>query len=93
MVRNNLQTESKHVLILKQEKSGENQTRGKQCSINGLKYEQTIHSVVKNCLLNGVRFNTQDVSELGGSSSKCDIVCHNGKNMVGIEVKKCKSPD
>lgn len=66
---------------------------GKKCSMSGSRYEKQVHEVAKNCLLNGQKFNTQDVNELGGSSNNNDIICLHGKNKIGIEIKKCKSPD
>ena len=68
--------------------------RGQSCSISGANYEKQIHDVLKNCFLNGRPFNTQSENHLGGSSSKNDIVCNfNYINDIGIEAKKCKTPD
>jgi len=66
--------------------------KGSMCSVNGKKYEQVVHSVVKRCHLNDSSepFNKQGVHELAGSSSKIDILC--GDN-IGIEVKKYNAPD
>jgi len=44
--------------------------------------------------MNGRPFNTQSENQLGGSSPKNDIVCNfNSLNDIGIEAKKCKTPD
>lgn len=68
--------------------------RGQSCSISGSNYEKQIHDVLKKCFLNGRPFNTQSENELGGSSSKNDIVCNFKFAFdIGIEAKKCKTPD
>ena len=68
--------------------------RGQSCSISGANYEKQIHDVLKKCFINGRPFNTQSENQLGGSSSKNDIVCNfNSLNDIGIEAKKCKTPD
>jgi len=68
--------------------------RGQTCSISGGNYEKEIHDVLKKCFINGRPFNTQFENQLGGSSSKNDIVCNfNSINDIGIEAKKCKTPD
>jgi hypothetical protein len=68
--------------------------RGQSCSISGANYEKQIHDVLKKCFINGRPFNTQSENELGGSSSKNDIVC-NFKSPcdIGLEAKKCNTPD
>jgi hypothetical protein len=68
--------------------------RGQTCSISGANYEKQIHDVLKKCFINGRLFNTQAENQLGGSSPKNDIVCNfNSTNDIGIEAKKCKTPD
>ena len=68
--------------------------RGQSCSISGANYEKQIHDVLKKCFINGRAFNTQSENHLGGSSSKNDIVCNfNSLNDIGIEAKKCNTPD
>ena len=68
--------------------------RGQTCSISGANYEKQIHDVLKKCFINGRPFNTQAKNQLGGSSPKNDIVCNfNSINDIGIEAKKCKTPD
>lgn len=68
--------------------------RGQTCSISGANYEKQIHDVLKKCFINGRPFNTQAENQLGGSSSKNDIVCNfNSTNDIGLEAKKCKTPD
>jgi hypothetical protein len=50
--------------------------------------------VVNNCLLNNKKFNTQQSVDLGGSNCINDIQCnYKDKNDIGIEIKKCKTPD
>lgn len=68
--------------------------RGSQCSVSGNNYEKKIHSVVKNTYIDDKPFNTQKVEELAGSSSKNDIECNYIEcRDIGIEVKKCNTPD
>lgn len=66
--------------------------KGSLCSVEGNKYEKTVHQIVKQCSIDGQLFNTQNESELAGSSSKNDIVC-NYRGDVNIEIKKANSPD
>ena len=68
--------------------------RGQACSISGGNYEKQIHEVLKKCFINNKPFHTQLENQLGGSSSKNDIVCNfNSANNIAIEVKKCNTPD
>lgn len=69
--------------------------KGSQCSVSGNNYEKNIHNICKNCYINYKPFNTQREEELAGSSSsKTDIVCNFiGEKDIGIEAKKCKTPD
>ena len=68
--------------------------KGSQCSVEGNKYEKKIHNIIKNCTINDKQFNTQKENELAGSSSKIDIECDFiTKKDIGIEVKKCNTPD
>lgn len=68
--------------------------KGSRCSEAGTKYEIDVYNVIKNTTLNGVKFNTQKIEELGGSSVKNDIECnlHSEKD-IPIEIKKCRAPD
>ena len=63
-------------------------------SISGKKYELDIFNIVKNCLLNNIKFNTQDKKDLGGCNNKNDIECNFiiEKN-IPIEIKKSNAPD
>lgn len=83
--------------IVKNEKKGKEiskNRKGSQCSISGNAYENTIYQIVKNCTINGKSFNTQRKEELAGSSSKNDIECdYNTTKDIGIEIKKCNTPD
>lgn len=72
--------------------------RGSQCSVQGGKYEQKVHDVVSQCLLQdsdrNISFNTQLSSQLGGSTAVNDLQCNfNETNDIGIEIKKNGSPD
>jgi hypothetical protein len=70
--------------------------KGALCSVNGGNYEKKIHSIIKYCSIDGqtFNFNTQNETELGGSSSKNDIICnYNILGNIGIEVKKYNTPD
>jgi hypothetical protein len=65
-----------------------------QCSKNGKKYENDIYNIVKNCVLNGISFNTQFKHELGGCNHHNDIECNflDIKD-IPIEIKKKNTPD
>ena len=74
--------------------------KGSLCSVNGDKYEKQIHNVVKNCMtisedkeLLAKPFNIQKDEELGGSTSKNDLICNYKNKDIGIEVKKYNTPD
>ena len=72
----------------------ESKPRGSQCSVNGSIYEKKIYNIVKDTFIHDKRFNTQDINELAGSSSKNDIECnYMGDKNVGIEAKKKNTPD
>ena len=62
---------------------------GKKPSENGKKYEIDIVNIIKYTYINNEKFNSQKEDDLGGSSSKVDIICNfNGKmNNIGIEAK------
>lgn len=68
--------------------------KGRQCSINGNRYEKKIHSILRNTYLYGIKFNTQSNKDLAGSNSHNDLVCNfmNTQN-IGIEAKICNTPD
>jgi len=71
----------------------ETTTRGSQCSVSGGNYEKQIFHIVKNCTIDENPLNTQEESQLGGSSATNDIVIiHEGKE-IGVEVKKYLTPD
>lgn len=70
--------------------------KGSLCSVNGHTYEKQIHNVVKSCVTTedlDKRFNIQKDEELGGSTSKNDLVCNYKNKDIGIEVKKYNTPD
>jgi len=86
-LKQNLETKNKELTDLKK-------TKGSQCSVEGSKYEKTIHNIIKHCNINNKPFNTQKEDELAGSSSKNDIECNFiTENDIGIEVKKYNTPD
>jgi hypothetical protein len=63
-------------------------------SISGKKYELNIYNVVKNCILNNIIFNTQDIKDLAGCNNKNDIECNFIiERNIPIEIKKITSPD
>lgn len=68
---------------------------GKKPSENGKKYEIDIVNIVKYTYINNEKFNTQKEGDLGGSSSKIDIICNfNEKiNNIGIEAKNSVSAE
>ncbi len=71
-----------------------NKYKGSLCSINGNNYEKQIYNILSKCYIDDRKFNTQKQNELGGSSSKNDLICNYKKeNDIGIEVKKCNTPD
>lgn len=70
--------------------------KGSGCSVSGKKYELAVYNIVKRTKLNGIEFNTQVETELGGCSSKNDIECNMKEAMardISIEIKKSKTPD
>lgn len=68
--------------------------KGSQCSVSGSNYEKQIYNITNNCYIKDIKFNTQNIEELGGSSSKNDINCNYKDNEdIGIEVKKYNTPD
>ena len=80
-------------LLNKKCESLEKPRKGRMCSVNGGLYERQVHRVVRDCEIDGRRFNTQTEEELGGSSAKNDIECNFIENNdIGIEVKK-PTPD
>lgn len=63
-------------------------------SIKGKKYELDIFNIVKNCMLNDLKFNTQDKTDLGGCNNKNDIECNFIiERNIPIEIKKSNTPD
>lgn len=68
--------------------------RGSRSSKEGNKYELQVLNTIKNYKLNNKLFCSQNKSDLAGSSSNCDILCNfNGEKNIGIEIKKCNTPD
>lgn len=67
--------------------------KGKNCSINGCKYEIKIHNIIKNIKYNNNKFNIQTEADLAGSSSHNDIECLLDNTIIGIEAKKYNTPD
>jgi len=76
--------------------TNETNKKGSRCSISGKKYELAVYNIVKKTKLNGIEFNTQKESELGGCSSKNDIECNMKEAQardISVEIKKRKTPD
>ena len=76
--------------------TNETNKKGSRCSVSGKKYELAVYNIVKKTKLNGVEFNTQKESELGGCSSKNDIECNMKEAQardISVEIKKRKTPD
>lgn len=68
--------------------------KGSMCSKNGYEYEKKIFDILQLTKLNNKKFNTQDLKDLGGSSSRNDIECNlHIDNDIGIEIKKYNTPD
>lgn len=70
--------------------------KGSICSISGKNYEEEIYNIVSKCYYtkNNIEFNTQTKEQLGGSSSKYDIICNFDKTTsIPIEIKKASAPD
>ncbi len=87
-IKNELKEKQKELLILHKLR------KGCLCSVSGLTYEKKIYNIVKYCNLNNKQFNTQNENELGGSRSLNDIQCNYiNYNDIGIEIKKCNTPD
>ncbi len=72
---------------------------GKECELEGIRYEKIIYNIVKNCKLNdsNINFNTQKESELGCKNkieSSNDIICNFTKEFdLPVEIKKKDTPD
>jgi hypothetical protein len=62
-------------------------------ALEGKKYELQIHNVLKHTSILGKPFHIQRETDLGGCSSKNDITCQYNDNKIGIEAKKCGTPD
>lgn len=58
---------------------------GASSALRGKEYEVRVHRIIKSCILDGEPLTVQDEKNVGGSSSKRDLVCA-GDN--GIEVKR-----
>jgi len=68
--------------------------KGSECSKEGKRYEEKVHSIVSKTMLNNKLFNTQKLSELGGCNINNDIECNfKDERDLSIEIKKNKSPD
>lgn len=68
--------------------------KGSKCSEEGNNYEKRIYNILKNTKIHDKKFNTQQETELGGSTSKNDIECNYiEEGDVGIEIKKSNTPD
>lgn len=68
-------------------------TKGSRCSYEGKKYELHVYNILKNCVLNNIKFNTQSESDLGGCCPGNDIICKFEDREIPIEIKKSRTPD
>jgi hypothetical protein len=62
-------------------------------ALEGKKYELQIHNILKHTIYQNKPFHKQKETELGGCSSNNDIICQYNDAKIGIEVKKCGTPD
>lgn len=67
--------------------------KGSNCSISGITYEKQIYNILNRVTINDIKFNDQNILELGGSSSRNDIICKYKNTSFGIEIKKHNTPD
>lgn len=68
--------------------------KGANCSKSGLKYEENVYNILRNCTLNGHPLTLQDEIDLGGSTSSNDLTCNLSKHCTfGLEIKKARTPD
>ena len=68
--------------------------KGAGCSKSGNQYERDIFNVLKSTTIHGKPFCTGTVDSLAGSTAGNDIECNFlGEKDIGIEVKKCRTPD
>jgi len=67
--------------------------KGAMASVNGKAYELKVYNTLKKTLYSNKPFNTQSLSDLGGSSSRNDIECEALGLKIGIEIKKKRAPD
>lgn len=90
-----------HIDVLVKEEKHETKTeelakakKGSKCSASGSAYEKIVHRIAQSCRLDGRKFNTQDINELGGSSKRNDLACNfKSDRDVHIEIKRGKAPD
>jgi hypothetical protein len=69
-------------------------SKGRNCSIEGNKYEQSIHNLLLHTRLDNRQFHTQNENTLGGCSARNDIICNYiSETDIGIEIKKFNTPD
>lgn len=79
---------------IKKETNNIKKKKGSNCSKEGTKYEISVYNIVKKCHIGDKIFNTQEITELGGSKSVNDLLCNfNDKNDLAIEIKKFNTPD
>lgn len=83
-------TEKLKKILEKEKKEEKTSKKGSKCSKSGKDYEKKVYNIVKYCYLNGEKINKQNEKELGGSSSRCDLMLI--KN-AGVEIKRGFVPD
>lgn len=94
-IRETKQKQSIHTKSCQEQLKNINTTcKGMRCSISGKQYEIQIWSILKHCWMRGSPFHTNTLQQLGGSTSSIDIQCNFlSNNDIGIEIKKCRTPD
>tara|TARA_X000000950_G_scaffold278842_1_gene370451 strand:- start:3537 stop:4457 length:921 start_codon:yes stop_codon:yes gene_type:complete len=92
--KNLTETENSYLLELEDNLKEKKNKKGALCSKLGNKYELDVYKIVSNSYIDNILFNTQNEKELGGSTSNNDIECsYKDKKNIGIEIKKCNTPD
>lgn len=61
--------------------------------VEGKNYELEIHRILKHTAFQGRPFHTQTKEQLGGCTNGNDLVCYFKDKPIGIEAKKCGTPD
>lgn len=90
----NIQRKSPEMPFVKNQANAKRCNNGAIRAKSGEKYELVIFNIINKTMLNNKKFNTQNTTELGSYTEENDLMCnHKNKNDIGIEIKKCKTPD